>query len=62
MYSGVIEGWAAQTIPVVPGPKRIMLRAEGYISQRFDIEVASGEEVTLVLRMEPVIEEIEPEE
>jgi hypothetical protein len=60
-YSGVITGWAANTVPVEPGVRRVTVRAEGYITQRFDIEVSAGEEVTLILEMEPVLE-LDPED
>lgn len=55
-YSGIVEGWVDHVIPVVPGEKRVTLRAPGYLTQRFDIEVAAGEQVTLVLALEPDIE------
>jgi len=55
-YSGVIDGWVGGVIPVEPGMRRVTLRADGYITQRFDIEVAAGEEVTLQLQMERSIE------
>ena len=59
-YRGVIEGWAAQTIPVAPGDHRVELRADGYMTQRFDISVGAGEEVTLQLDMEPELDDLEP--
>ena len=52
-YSGIANGWVANTIPVTPGMRRVTLSADGYITQRFDIEVAPYEEVTLVLNLEP---------
>lgn len=55
-YSGLVEGWAEGVVPVEPGVRRVTLRADGYITQRFDIEVAAGEEVTLQLTMERMIE------
>lgn len=58
-YRGVVEGWAAQTIPVEAGAHRIELRADGYMTQRFDITVGAGEEVTLELAMEPELEDLE---
>jgi hypothetical protein len=58
-YSGVVNGWAQNIVPVEPGHRRVTLRADGYITQRFDIEVAAGEEVTLQLEMEPSLD-VEP--
>lgn len=55
-YSGVVEGWVDHVIPVAPGAKRVTLRAPGYLTQRFDIDVSAGEEVTLVLALEPDID------
>ncbi len=56
VYSGVANGWAEGVVPVTPGVRRLMLRADGYITQRFDIEVAAYEEVTLILALEPTLE------
>ena len=61
-YAGEVDGWAAQTIVVTPGVHMLELRSPGFISQRFDIEVAAGEEVSLTLEMEPVLEEYVEEE
>ena len=61
-YSGRLEGWVGGVVPVDPGVRRVTVRAEGYMTQRFDIEVAAGEEVTLVLQMEPTIELPEDDE
>lgn len=55
-YSGVIERWVEGVVPVEPGSRRVTVRAEGFITQRFDIEVAAGEEVTLQLALEPVLD------
>lgn len=55
-YSGAIEKWTGGAIPVEPGLRRVTLMADGYISQRLDVEVAVGEEVTIVLSLEPVLE------
>lgn len=51
-YSGLASGWVQETIPVSPGVRRVTVRAEGYLTQRFDIEVGAGEQVTLELHME----------
>lgn len=55
-YSGVVNGWADGVVPVQPGLRRVTLRAPGYITQRFDLEVGPYEEVTLVLALEPTLE------
>ena len=52
-YSGVVNRWAGQTMPIRPGSRRVELRAEGYLSQRFDVEVVEGQMHTLRVRMEP---------
>lgn len=51
-YRGVITGWRGETIPMPSGQHMVEIRAEGYITQRFDIEVFADEEVTLTLKME----------
>jgi len=58
-YSGVVSQWFQQTVPVEPGLVLLELRAEGYIPERYDLEVASGEVVTLQVRLEPVLEDAE---
>lgn len=58
-YSGVVNGWAQHVVPVEAGDRRVTVRAAGYITQRFDIEVAANEEVTLRLKLEPSLE-LEP--
>ena len=40
-YQGRIDRWRDQTIPVRPGPRRVELQAEGYITQRFDVEIGA---------------------
>ncbi len=51
-YRGVISGWRGSTMPMTSGVHMVEIRAEGYITQRFDIEVFADEEVTLTLKME----------
>jgi hypothetical protein len=58
-FKGQVDGWRGQTIPVRPGPRRIELRAKGYMSQRFDIEIGPGEQVTLKLRLEREFDELD---
>lgn len=60
-YSGVANGWVDSTIPIAPGVRRVTLSADGYITQRFDLEIAPYEHVTLQLRLEPMLELPEPE-
>lgn len=55
-YSGLIAGWVEGVVPVTPGVRRVTLRAEGYITQRFDVEVAAREEVTFSLSLEPILD------
>ena len=54
-YRGEIRGWRGGVVPVVAGDRKVELRADGYITQRFDVRVGAGEEVTLRLQMEPVL-------
>jgi hypothetical protein len=56
-YQGRIAGWRQGTLPVKPGQRRVALTAPGYITQRFDLEIARGEEVTLQVQLEPELEE-----
>lgn len=58
-FRGQIDGWRGQTVPVAPGNKRVELRAAGYMTQRFDIEIAAGEQLTLELRLEREFDELE---
>ena len=51
-YQGRIAGWRQATLPVKPGLRRIALSAPGHITQRFDLEIARGEEVTLQVQLE----------
>jgi hypothetical protein len=60
-FKGRADGWRAQTIPVTPGARRVELRADGYMTQRFDIEIGEGEQVTLRLRLEPTFDELDLE-
>lgn len=55
-YSGTVAGWREQVVPIAPGQRRVELRAEGYIAQRFDVDVGDGRWLTLRVRMEPVID------
>ena len=40
-----------QTIALVPGLRRILIRARGFETERFDIQLKSGEEVSLSLHL-----------
>ena len=51
-YKGVVKGWVQQTVPVQSGERRVELRADGYITRRFDVDLKPGEEVTLQISME----------
>lgn len=59
-YQGEVQGWMHQTIAVTPGRRRLALKSEGYMTQRFDVDVAQGEVVTLSLRMERELDVIAP--
>lgn len=56
-YMGIVKGWVQQTVPVDAGARRVELRADGYMTRRFDIELEPGEEVTLQVNMEPTLDD-----
>lgn len=56
-YQGLVSGWLDGVIPVRPGVQRLELRADGYMTQRFDLSVAANEQVTLELSMERELED-----
>ncbi|QDG51517.1 PEGA domain-containing protein [Persicimonas caeni] len=56
-YMGIVKGWVQQTVPVEAGARRVELRAEGYITRRFDVELEPGEEVTLQVNMERTLDD-----
>jgi len=51
-YRGTVEGWVEGAVPVEPGEHRVKLRAERYITRRFDVEFEAGESKVLELEME----------
>ena len=51
-YSGQVNSWRENTLILAPGMHRLQVVAEGFLSQRFDIEIRANEEVTLRLTME----------
>ena len=57
-FQGQIKGWMHQTVPVSPGLRRVELKARGYITQRFDLDIQEGEILTLTLRMERQLDEL----
>lgn len=59
-YQGVVDGWAQQTVPVTPGDRMVELRADGFITRRFDVRVEAGQQVTLQVRMERELDDVEP--
>ena len=59
-YQGEIHGWHQQVMPVEPGHRRIELRADGYLTQRFDLEVSTGRWLTLRARLQPTIDTPRP--
>lgn len=56
-YMGIVKGWVQQTVPVQAGARRVELRADGYMTRRFDIILEPGEEVTLQIKMEPTLDD-----
>ncbi len=61
-YQGVVEGWRDQIMPIKSGQRRLELRADGYISQRFDLDVEEGQHLTLRARLESTIDLSAPDE
>lgn len=63
-YLGQVNAWMDHTVRLPVGRRRVELRAPGYMTQRFDIEVANDEVVTLRLRMQPTFDEgdVDPSE
>jgi hypothetical protein len=53
-YQGRIAGWHERTLPVRSGERRVALSAPGHLTQRFDLTVAPGEEVTLKVQLIPL--------
>lgn len=61
-YHGVVEGWRHQTVPIEPGYRRLELRAQNHITQRFDLDINPGELLTLTVRLESSIMPSEQQE
>lgn len=57
-YRGIVAGWVQQTVPVASGQRMVELRADGYITRRFDIDFDPGEQVTLEVDMERTLDEM----
>lgn len=55
-YEGIVAGWREQVVPIAPGPRRLELRAQGYITQRFDLDVGEDSWLTLSVKLEPRID------
>ena len=51
-YRGTVARWVEGTVPVEPGRYRVELRAVGYITRRFDVDIEAGERRRLRLQME----------
>ncbi len=58
-YRGIVKGWVQQTVPVPSGKRRVELRADGYITRRFDVALAAGEQVTLRVNMERSLDDLD---
>ena len=54
-YQGTVDGWREHVVPIEPGFRRVELRAEGHIAQRFDVDVTRDRWITLRVRLEPNI-------
>ncbi len=59
-YQGQIDGWRDGRIPIEPGARRVELRADDYLPQRFDIDVEPDAWLTLRVRLEPTIDGSDP--
>ena len=53
-YQGRIAGWREGTLPVRSGARRVALTAPGHLTQRFDLTIAPGEQVTLEVQLIPL--------
>lgn len=51
-FHGVVERWTGRIVPVEPGARRVELRKDGYITRRFDVELAAGEQMAFTVDME----------
>ncbi len=56
-YQGIVEGWVQQTLPLDPGHRMVELRADGFITRRFDVEIDPGQHMTLEVQMERELED-----
>lgn len=56
-YKGEVRGWAKGILPLPPGEHRLKVTADGYITERFDVRIGTGETKRLTLEMEPRLEE-----
>lgn len=52
-YRGRLSKWVDGVVPVAPGTRRVALRADGYLTRRFEVTVEPGERRHLRLEMEP---------
>jgi len=60
-YQGRVDGWAAQTVLLKPGERQVELRADGYMTRRFDIAVQPGEHSVLTVVMEADLRHLDGE-
>jgi len=58
-YLGHVNGWLEGTLRIPVGVRRLELQADGFMTQRFDIEITNHEEVILRLAMQPDIEDLD---
>jgi hypothetical protein len=54
-YKGRANGWSGGVMPIEPGDHRLTLKADGYLSQRFDITIQPGETYRLDVDMAPAL-------
>ena len=55
-YRGTVDGWQQQVVPVEPGYHRLELRADGFVTQRFDVDIERGQWIILTARLQSDID------
>lgn len=61
-YFGMLHQWVQQTVRLEPGTRRLEIQVPGYLPQRFDLNMAPKQIVTLRLSVEPLLDEDIPSE
>lgn len=65
--AAVIDGGAPRSLvadrqeplPVAPGPHRVEIVSDGYLTRRFDVDVDANEALVIEVQMWPEVEEID---